>query len=239
MKSAADFGDLKANGYRNINELLTVTDRLHPGETLFGSYTAEVLLLAQDAAHFDKMQTRRKDEFDVDAYSHGPKVPTNRMLFDCLKSYSDADINCRKPNRKGNLFYANAIWLLKTGDNMQSTLTNRDEVLKVSRQVLEATVDGLPHLKLIVTLGKLAYTSLTTLDPSLTPDWNSIVSTSILQTTSKFGRPLQVGAVYHPGVRGRQARAKLWEHCGGAKTDMVSVFKGDFVRLFESAGIRQ
>ncbi len=213
MKPASCFKNLKLEPeYRNINEIVTINDRLHMCETLFGDLNAELMVLGQDGAPFEVMNRLVVfNEEGANGYRHGPDVQTNINLIKCLSNYTakykvDGNIG---PKTCG-VFYANAVWLLKEGENMDAPLRRLTSVLRKCTPVMQATIEGLPNLKLIIAFGKVAYESLRLIDPSLNQNWREMVDGRAVCNAKLFGNNVKIGTVLHPSrVRGDANVSKL------------------------------
>lgn len=198
MKSAAEFHQLKCDGYRNINEIVRIEDRLHICETLYGDENAEILLLGQDGANFSTIKHWVEVEGEK-GYRHGPKVKTNLNLEYCLDPYlknQNADIRDISPETCG-IYYANAIWLLKESNTMSGSIKNKKEVFEVCKPVFKETILGLRNLKCIITLGKISYQFVDENTSNSLSAWQTAL-TAPPQFINLYGRRLLVGAVRHP-----------------------------------------
>ena len=201
MKSAAEFAHLELDGYRNINSIAKVTGRLHSSETLFGDLNAKVMVLGQDGAPFEKLRVLVEDKGEgADGYRHGPKVRTNINLIACLSEYIAQQSGIRGPinSKSCGVYYANAVWLLKETTGMAGALPQIKKALKISEEVFQATIEGLPKLELIIALGKPAYQSLRLQSPSLSKNWRHIVDSRTVSEAELFGRRVKVATVLHP-----------------------------------------
>lgn len=228
-----DFKDLKLSGYRNINELYPQKEQLHCCETLFGDSLAEVLLLAQDAADYPKFEALKKID-SKNPFRHDPKWATNKNLFKYLSPYFDLGISTEKPNNKNcNLYYANAIWLLKQSGGAQAKIVNEDDALNTCLPVLKATIQNLPNLRLIVALGEKAYKTLQILDASL-PPWKVIKCRAPINS-HVCEKSILVASTYHPGNRGKNNRIAYEKKLGGT-SDADTLFAKDFREILSSLG---
>ena len=52
MKTAKNFAHLKVNGYKNVNEIKLINNRLHSIQTLFGDLNAKILILLHNPTNF-------------------------------------------------------------------------------------------------------------------------------------------------------------------------------------------
>lgn len=235
MRPAADFANISLPGYRNINELVSLDDQLHICETLFGDPNAEVMVLAQDAANFDTMRSWHA-RHGRKGICHNDRLPTNKNLINAFSPFLSTtgdgwtSRNCR-------IFYANAIWLLKDSEGMSSTLPSPETAAELSLPILKATIEGLPSLKLIVTLGEQAYRTVRALDPSLSPDWRSVRTEKRVQECYLYTRIIRVGTVYHMGSRGSQARVKQERATSGRDLSAASLFREDVDSMLRGAGL--
>ena len=213
MKTAIDFASLQADGYKNINCLVQIRDRLHISETLFGDLGAKVMILGQDGAPFNKIK-KLVDLEGPDGYRHGPDVKTNLNLVECLRPYISRQTNNNSviPAKSCGVFYANAVWLLKETEGMAGALPNLKGVLNVCQIVLEETVRGLPQLEVIIALGAAAYKSLTLQSPKLNSNWKDMVASRKVDEIELFGKKVKVATVNHPSpLSGGKNLTKLKE----------------------------
>lgn len=198
MKSAADFTNIQCHGYKNINEIIRVDDRLHISETLYGDHDAEIMLLGQDGAHFSRIKELVIREGSA-GYRHGPNVKTNLNLQYCLSSYLNKRFAdpLNVTSKDCGIFYANSIWLLKDCDSMSGGIKNKNKVLKECEPIFEETMKSLSNLKCIITLGKISYEYLCSMCPDLNPHWNEALSLPVSRVKI-CKRSVIVGAVKHP-----------------------------------------
>lgn len=233
MRPAADFANISLPGYRNINELLPLDDQLHICETLFGDPNAEVLVLAQDAANFGTMR-QWYSRHGRKGICHNDRLRTNTNLVEAFASFLSKTGDAWA-NRDCQIFYANAIWLLKDGTGMSSGLPSVKEAAQVSRPVLKATVEGLPSLKVVLAVGKEAYETVRAIDPSLSPDWASVLIENSVQTCDLFGRTVQVGTVNHMGYWGSQARVNRQKATHEREANAATLFREDVDSILRRA----
>jgi hypothetical protein len=158
MRPAKAFAHLKCEGYRNVNELIdTIDDQLHPGESLYGDWNAELLVLGQDSMDWGTFEALFAKE-GRGAYRHGDN-PTNRSIGRALAVYLHrrSGSATEYSNRNCGVFYGNAIWLMKTTPGMRGYLPNLQAVKDVCKPVFAATVDGLSRLKAVWAMGDVSY----------------------------------------------------------------------------------
>jgi hypothetical protein len=228
-----DFRHLTLGGYRNINQLYPQVDRLHCCETLFGDPQAEVLLLAQDAAHVSRFEAAMAKDPAQNPFRHDPHLPTNAYLFEYLRKYFDVGRSTEDPNNRGcNIYYANAIWLLKEGDSAQAAVKQEGKALEVSLPVLTATVNQLVRLRVVIALGSVAYRAIRLLDPRL-PRWADVRCRG-LHPASLLGKQVMVGTTFHPGGRGRNNRVRHEKSMGRSESP-DALFERDFDGFFSEA----
>ena len=231
-----DFRHMRLDGYRNINELYPQMDRLHCCETLFGDPQAEVLLLAQDAAHVSRFESAMAKDPEKNPFRHDPDLPTNARLFGYLGKYFDVGRSTEDPNNRGcNIYYANAIWLLKEGDGAQAPVKQAGKALEVSLPVLTATVRQLVRLRIVIALGSVSYRAVRLLDPRL-PPWADVRCRG-LHPASLLGKQMMVGTTFHPGGRGRNNRVRHEKDMGGSGSPDV-LFDRDFDGFFSAEFLR-
>lgn len=200
MMCAYDFRDLRMDGYTNINDILPIKGRLHACETLFGDKEAEIMLLGQDAASAKRMiYTIVKNGEGAAGFRHGEGVRTNINISYCLKDYlatlQNSDPICAN---NCNIFYANAIWLLKNTETMSGSLRNLIKVMNVCKPVFDETYDALNNLKLIIPLGKIPYFFLRNINANLSSDWQNEVKSRSIRTFFYRGKEVLVAPVRHP-----------------------------------------
>lgn len=232
MKPASEFADIELRGFKNPNELfagtnLTIQDQLHPGETLFGDLKAEVLLLAQDPACFNKLMSIVRNE-GVNGYRHGKNVKTNVRLKEILNAFADAKQRCGN-NRNCGLFYANAIWLLKDEESMSAEIKTPNLAYERCEPVFKETVSGLDQLKLIIALGAHAYKFLGFIDKSLLPSrrcWQQLALSGdkqeFMYCKGSHKNTVYVATTYHPVAY---------------RTDNVERLKNEFRTIFKNADL--
>ena len=204
MKPAKCFAHLKLETeygkipeYGNINDIVTIDDRLHMCETLYGDLNAKVMVLGQDGAHFGNMQALVRAE-GAPGYRHGENVQTNINLIECLSEYTRTRVDGSIDPKDCGVFYANAVWLLKNGDGMAARLPRLMSVLRECAPVMKATIEGLPKLELIIAMGNVAYRSLRLADNRLNGNWQNLVENRTVCDANLFCKPVKVAAVLHP-----------------------------------------
>lgn len=210
-KFGNEFKHVELDGYRNINELYEQDSQLHACETLFGDWNAEVMVLAQDAANFNTLK-KLKDEDNKNPFRHNPTNKTNKNLYEVLSSLKRFNLGeYRNPNNRNcGLYYANAIWLLKDSSDMSGAITNRQVAYERNYEVFLATLNNLPNLKLILTLGELSFNFLSNfVNQPIKKNWQLAVKNNQLNKVIIDNRMIQLGAIYHTSNRGMIARAKL------------------------------
>lgn len=236
-KFGADFERLNLEGYRNINELHKQHTQLHACETLFGDWNAEVMILAQDAANFNTLQ-KLKIKDNKNPFRHSPGNQTNKNLFEIMSSLKRFDMgNYDAPNNLNcGLYYANAIWLLKDSKDMSGAITNTKESYKINGQILEATINNLTKLKLILTLGEHSYKFLTHFfRDQIEMDWHQTVAESKAHKVHYKGAAYLVSSIYHTSTRGMVARAKLNQFIGkNSCAKGIEITKNDLELTFAS-----
>jgi hypothetical protein len=236
-KFGIDFASLKAEGYRNINELYKQNNQLHACETLFGDWDAEVMILAQDAANFNTLK-QLKASSDENPFKHSPKNRTNKNLYEIIRSleiFKTGEYDMPN-NKKCGLYYANAIWLLKDTDGMSGSLTNTKEAYKENKKVFDATISNLPRLKLILTLGEHAFNFIKFCSgDQISIDWHQSVQKRKLSKAQIGNKSLLVGSIYHTSNRGMIARSRRDGYDGDnpcargiaiTKKDIKEIFSG-------------
>jgi len=180
------------NWYRNPNEFQDMSNRLHVCETLFGDFNAKLMVLLQDAADEETLFNQKKLTPDS-PLRHDPKIGTNKKLVKWFKDYFEVDIEGSNAKECG-IYYANAIWLIKKGSDISSPIYLQDKVLKACEPVLEATINNLKELKLILAFGKSAFLALKS-KFNIQESWEDALAKNLL---IDVGERFQVGAINHP-----------------------------------------
>lgn len=196
MKSAYDFRKLHLKGYVNVNDILPIRHQLHACETLYGDLTAQVVILGQDAANAERMRQTIRAE-GIRGYRHGESVRTNTNLAYALQDFVRLGSDGTHDAKSCNIFYANAVWLLKDTPNMSGALSSLRDALNVSRPVFDATLDGLPNARIIITLGSVAYQFLQSLNKDLYRSWPEAKEESAVQFRYR-DRQFAVVPILHP-----------------------------------------
>jgi hypothetical protein len=178
--------------YRNPNDFQDMENRLHVCETLFGDFNAKLMVLLQDAADEETLLTQKKLTPDS-PLRHGPQIGTNRKLVKWFKDYFEVDINGNNSKDCG-IYYANAIWLIKKGSDISSPIYLQDKVLRACEPVLDATINNLKELKLILAFGKSAFLALKS-KFNIQESWEDALANNLL---IDVGERFKVGAINHP-----------------------------------------
>jgi hypothetical protein len=211
-KFGIDFEHLNLEGYRNINELYKQRNQLHACETLFGDWNAEVMLLAQDPANFNKLKHLHKNCPSINPYHHDPKIRTNQNLYRLIDSLDKFNLGTYDSPNNDNcgLYYANAIWLLKESEGMSGAITNREKAYEVNQEVFSSTLENLTKLKLILTLGEHSFNFIKYFfENQIELDWHSTVTQRKVHKVRTKNSFYFVGSIYHTSTRGMIGRAKL------------------------------
>lgn len=207
LKAAAYFSEISCDGYKNVNDLAVVRNRLHSSQTLFGDTNAEILVLLQDSANWETFQECLIK--DSDFFRHHPKRITNKRLVELFGRKYDVDVYGKNATNCG-LFCANIVWLLKQG-NMSSSLKGRRQVVEACRPVFDETIQSLPNLRLVVAFGKDTFSSACELLGVRAANWSDAVTnrtvTEVIYKDQRFG----LCTVPHPAARGR-CRENLSPH---------------------------
>lgn len=235
--TAADFSEKKLIGYRNINEIFPQNDRLHSCETLFGDYDAELLIVLQDAADY-KTILNLYQKTGKNPFVHNPKIETNKNLFNALKPFFQVGETVAHPNnRTCGVYYANAVWLLKESTGLQGLISNKKQACDI--EIIEATLNNLPKLKLVIACGQAAYASISSLihndSETLVEKWEDFRNQAPV-LVQIGNREFLFASTFHPGKRGVHARAKLPNH---ENMTGQSLFKNDFQQILELAGFER
>ena len=223
-------------GYRNINEIYPQHESLHVCETLFGDRGAQLLLLLQDAASFQKMKALFEST-GKNPFRHDPSFRTNKNLFKILRGFFPVGDSLETPNNRScGVYYANSVWLLKETDGAQGELSDPDEVC--DQEILQATFNQLNDLRLVIACGYLAYRTIASvagIDRSR-KGWKLLHGADPI-LCSIFGKNLLLATTFHPGARGEQARKKMTasdlekNDCSG-----LGLLGADFHKILRAAG---
>ena len=178
--------------YRNPNDFQDMSNRLHVCETLFGDLNASVMILLQDAADEETILKQQKLTPE-NPLRHGPSIGTNKKLVKWFQNYFDVDIGGRNARNCG-IYYANAIWLIKRGADISSPIHSQQEVLKACSPVLDATINNLKQLKLILAFGKPAFIALKQ-KFFIKESWSEALANNAL---IDVGKSFKIGAINHP-----------------------------------------
>ncbi len=202
IKYGDSFVNLGANLtdlYLNPNELGDMSDRLHVCESLFGDLNAKVMILLQDAA--DK-KTLLNNASQSNPLIHGQKFLTNKRLVTWFGNFfKDKNIEITGANSKNcGIYYANAVWLIKKvikkGEGVSSPIRKRKAVLLECQPVLDATIQNLKELKVILAFGDVAFEALA-LKFNIKDTWHEALANNKLIPVGDF----LIGTLYHPANR--------------------------------------
>ena len=239
-KFGKEFKKIELAGYRNINELYEQESQLHACETLFGDWNAEVLVLAQDAANFSTLKILMNED-NKNPFRHSPTNKTNINLYSVLSSLNLFDIGefINPNNRNCGLYYANAIWLLKESDSMSGAITNQKDAYKVSECTFEATLNNLPNLKLILTLGKHSFNFIQYyFKNQISTDWSQSVLERKISKVNTGSNSYLVSSIYHTSNRGMIARARSAGYTGKSSCAKgIAITSEDLQIIFSSTKI--
>jgi hypothetical protein len=235
-----DFEDIKLKGYKNINQLHKQYAQLHACETLFGDWDAEVLLLAQDAANYGTLKELQETD-NQNPFRHNPKNNTNINLYSVLSSLKRFDMGeFNNPNNRNcGLYYANAIWLLKDSENMSGAIVNAKDAYKVNKCIFEATINNLPKLKLILTIGKHSFNFIQYFfENQISNEWRHTVEERKVSKVETGSNSYLVGSIYHTSNRGMIARARRAGYSGeNSCAKGVAITSEDLQIIFSSIKI--
>ena len=185
-------GEGLENWYRNPNEFQDMSKRLHVCETLFGDFNAKLMVLLQDAADENTILQQKQLE-SINPLRHSPKIGTNKKLVKWLGEYFPIDIEGSNAKNCG-IYYANAVWLIKKGGNISSPIHQPRKVVEACAPVLEATINNLANLKLILAFGKSAYLALKQ-KFNIQVSWDEALHSNAL---IDVGKGFKIGAINHP-----------------------------------------
>lgn len=135
----------RSEAYTNIYELCPRETRLYGTESLFGDWSAPVLLLAKDFAP-RRIVTDRIAAGDPRPFRHEPTMKTNQML-----------VRYAAPLGQRLLYGSALVGLLRNDGAISGTLPARAEVMPWATRVLRFTMEHMPNLRAIVCLGTDAW----------------------------------------------------------------------------------
>lgn len=200
IKFGKDFQEVGTNHqdyYVNPNILGCMSDRLHVCESLFGDFDAELMVLLQDAADENSFKKLKEKNPSINPLIHNPSANTNKKLVFFLESFfPKINISGTEASSCG-IYYANAVWLVKKGDGMRAPIKKKSLVLKECSEVLDATVNNLKNLRLIMTFGQIAYEAIAS-KFKINLSWHEALKQDGLITVEGYF----VGAFPHPAARG-------------------------------------
>ena len=186
----------KKNGldawYLNPNKFQDMSSRLHVCETLFGDFNAKLMILLQDAADEESLRNQQKLT-PQSPLRHNPKIRTNKKLVSWLNDYFNVNIEGSNAANCG-IYYANAVWLIKKGASISSPIFAKSNVLKTCEPVLDATINNLKELKLILAFGSSAYLALKS-KFNIDLSWKEALEKNML---IDVGKSFKIGVINHP-----------------------------------------
>jgi hypothetical protein len=192
------FSEITSPGYKNVNELAVVRNRLHSSQTLFGDLNAEILILLQDSANWETFAEFKNKEQDF--FRHDSSRLTNKKLTNLFNRKFAVDIDGENAENCG-LFCANIVWLLKQG-NMSARLEKRRNVVEACRPIFDETIQSLGNLKLIIAFGKDTFKSISELVGLKPQRWPSAISNRSFFEIKYKGRSFGLCTAPHPAARG-------------------------------------
>lgn len=200
IKYGGSFINLGANltdFYLNPNELGDMSDRLHVCESLFGDLNAKVMILLQDAADEATLRVL-KNASQSNPLIHGQNFLTNERLVTWFGNFfKDKNIEITGANSKNcGIYYANAVWLIKKGGGVGFPIRKRKAVLLECQPVLDATIQNLKELKVILAFGDVAFEALA-LKLNIKDTWHEALANNKLIPVGDF----LIGTLYHPANR--------------------------------------
>lgn len=138
--------------YKNIYSYGLGNKNLWGTETLFGDWDGEFLLVAQDFCPTSYIDARLHSE--PHPYHHNPDAPTNKNLLKTFSYFGRLLPDTSSIDR--NALYVSACFLLRADGKKRGALRHKHSVLGVSAPVLRFTVEHMPHLKVVVGMGRVA-----------------------------------------------------------------------------------
>jgi hypothetical protein len=125
-------------GFTNINDLfdLSAAEWLHPVQSLFGDWDANILILGQD---FNGL--KNLINLEISKIHHDTSFETNKNLINVFGKDTSA-------------MYANFFWFIKDGF-AQENFSIRKEVISANMPIFHATLQAMKNLTHIFPLGSL------------------------------------------------------------------------------------
>jgi hypothetical protein len=160
-------------GYKNIFEFSLGNRNLWGTETLLGDWNGKFLFIAKD--FYPAAYIRSGIENSVpNPYRHKDGIPTNRNLLKTLKYFSF--LGDTFENSTCNILYISACFLLRDDDKIRGGLPDEEIVLSKSAPVLKFTIDNMPNVESVVSMGAEALRALEL------PSLRSVIDKKGLQT---------------------------------------------------------
>jgi len=176
--------EFRTPAYTNIYELCPEETRLFGTESLYGDWSAEVLLLAKDFAP-RRIVEQRLAEGESRPFRHAPEMKTNRMLQRYAEPFGDC------------LLYGSALaGLLRNDGKVRGSLPDRAAVMPWAARVLDFTIQNMPNLKAVACLGADAWDCTRRALELPAHDWK----TRRLEQRPVLVRGLQLHALAHPST---------------------------------------
>lgn len=149
--------DLHHPLYRNIFSFGLGNKNLWGTETLLGDWRGEFLLIAKDfypSSYVSELVASGVNN----PYRHKDGIPTNTNLIKTLRHFGR--IEGKTKNTECNFLYISACFLLRDDGLVRGKLPDEARVLRLSAPVVKFTIDHMPRLRCVVTMGKDAASAL-------------------------------------------------------------------------------
>lgn len=143
--------------YRNIFSFGLGNRNLWGTETLLGDWRGEFLLIAKDF-YPSSYITDLIASGERNPYRHKDEIPTNNNLIKTLSHFRR--LNGATKNTECNFLYISACFLLRDDGVVRGKLPDEARVLRLSAPVVKYTIDHMPRLRCVVTMGKDAANAL-------------------------------------------------------------------------------
>lgn len=143
--------------YTNVFSFKLRQRNLWGTETLLGDWSGRYLLIAKD--FYPSSYVAEAIERGIKSpYSHKPEAPTNRNLVKTLKHFGF--LSPAANNTDCGFLYISACFLLRNDGLVRGPLPAGDEALNLSAPVVRHTIDNMPNLQTVVTMGDDAHKAL-------------------------------------------------------------------------------
>lgn len=146
-KIPCEIRKIRLDGYKNIYDWDLGNKNLWGTESLMGDWAGEHLIIAKDFYPSEYIDLRKSISPET-AYHHAP-IQTNTKLINFLTYHEVFDT--KKENISNNFMYISICFLIKLGSEPSTKICNT--ALYESKPAVQFTIDNMPNLKKIITLG--------------------------------------------------------------------------------------